>query len=85
MPPALSAMLMNPMNNDRMPMSLMHISTETQHVSTMPSILRGFAGSDALPITIQVNMSLSPIKKHLIAATTTAMIMKADQILLKAI
>ncbi len=51
----------------------------------MPSILRGFAGSFAFPMTIQVKMSESPKKKHLIAATTTAIIMNADQILLRAI
>jgi hypothetical protein len=51
----------------------------------MPSILRGLAGSLAFPITIQLKISDSPMKKHLIPATTIAMIMNADQILLKAI
>jgi hypothetical protein len=84
-PPALSAMLMKPINNERIPINRKQISTEVQQVSTIPSILSGFAGSLALPITIQVKISVSPKKKHLIAATTTAIMMNADQILLSAI
>jgi hypothetical protein len=68
-----------------MPIKRRHISTDTQHVSTIPSILRGLAGSLALPITIQVKISVSPMKKHLTPATATAIIINADQILLRAI
>jgi hypothetical protein len=50
----------------------------------MPSTFSGLAGSLALPITIHENISVSPKKKHLIPATTTAIMMKADQILLNA-
>jgi hypothetical protein len=85
MPPALSAMLMNPMNSASIPISLRHISTDTQQVSMMPSTFRGFAGSLAFPMTIQLNICVSPKKKHLIAATVTAIMIKADHILLKAI
>jgi hypothetical protein len=68
-----------------MPMSRRQISTAVQQVSMMPSTFNGLAGSLAFPITIQENISVSPKKKHLIPATTTATMMNADQILLSAI
>src|SRR5436189_284454 len=47
--------------------------------------LFGFNGSSALPTTIQLKISVFPKKKHLIAATTIAIIINADHILLRAI
>ena len=84
-PPALSAMLIKPINRAKIPTSFKQISTATQQVSIMPSNLSGLAGSDALPVTIQVKMWVSPKKKHLIPATVIAIMINADQILLNAI
>ena len=83
-PPAFSAMFIKPMNKAKIPTSFKQISTATQQVSMMPSNLSGFAGSDALPVTIKVKMCVSPKKKHLMPATVSATRIKADQILLNA-
>jgi hypothetical protein len=50
----------------------------------IPSILRGLAGSEAFPLTIQVKIWVSPKKKHFTPATKRAIMMNADHILLKA-
>jgi hypothetical protein len=84
-PPALSAMLINPMNKAIIPINLKAIFTAVQHVSIIPSIFSGFAGSSALLTTIQLKISVLPKKKHLYEATTIATMIKAAHILLRAI
>jgi hypothetical protein len=84
-PPALSAILIKPIKRLKIPTSLRQISTATQQVSTIPSSFSGLLGSAAFPITIQLNICVSPKKKHRIPATKTATMINADQILLKAI
>jgi len=85
MPPALSAMLIKPMNSAMMPINFKQMFTAVQQVSIIPSTPKGFPGSLAFPMTIQLKISDCPRKKHLKQATTIATIMKADHILLNAI
>ncbi|MOA42855.1 hypothetical protein D3C78_1649470 [compost metagenome] len=78
-------MLINPINKAIIPISFKHIFTAVQQVSIIPSSFKGFVGSSALPMIIQLKISLCPKKKHFMPATTIATIIKADQILLNAI
>ncbi len=85
-PPARSAIFIKPMKRAMMPMSFKLRFTAVQQVSMMPSIFSGFAGSSALPTTIQLKISAWPGKKiHLIPATSIATMINPDHILLNAI
>src|SRR5579862_4032378 len=84
-PPALSAIFINPRNNAITPISFRAILTDDQQVSMMPSVLVRFEGSSAFPTTIQPNISEFPKTKHLNEATAIATMINTLQILLSAI